>query len=416
MAVSSTLVEVPRAASAESALADCLRVIQGNRGGSYAVHVHLSELRRDNRKPEFIRIAALTFETLVNRYEATLFVLANADLVLLCRDAPVDAIDRAISRVRSLFNEDPLTAAAGGTLEDRFTTWYDLSRGEDYSAFCAIAEDLAAAAAMRTPLPAGRRMAGTHGALPGTPLTPGHLATIGVKLQGIPLGDMIRRQSAIEVHAGGRGEVVFQEHYISMADLQKRVAPEVNLLGSPWLFQYLTETLDRRMLTVLAGTDFAGLDGAVSVNLNVSTVLSQSFRILHRTLGDNASQVVVEMQVVDIFADMEAFTHARDSLRDHGYRVLIDGLTPLSLQYFDPISLAADFVKIGWRPDLHGGLSDDMEMELRDIVDHAGKDSVVLARVDCEEAVEWGLGVGISRFQGHFIDKLVDAMSAKGII
>ncbi|MCH8835371.1 MAG: EAL domain-containing protein [Proteobacteria bacterium] len=416
MTVSSALVEVPRAAGAESALADRLRVIQGNRAGSYAVHVHLSELRRDNRKPEFIRIAALTFETLVNRYEATLFVLANSDLALLCRDVPVDAIDRAISRTRSLFNEDPLTAGAGGTLEDRFTTWYDLSRGEDYSAFRAVAEDLADAAAKRTPMPAGRRMAGAHDALAGTPLTPGHLATIGVKLQGIPLGDLIHRQSAIEVHAGGKGEVVFQEHYISIADLQKRVAPEVDLLGNRWLFQYLTETLDRRMLTVLAGTDFADLDGAISVNLNVSTVLSPSFRNLHRTLGHNASQVVVEMQVVDIFADMGAFTHARDSLRDHGYRVLIDGLTPLSLRFFDPLSLAADFVKIGWSPDLHGVLSDDMEMELRDMVDHAGKDSVILARVDCEEAVEWGLGVGISRFQGHFIDKLVDAMSAKGII
>ena len=416
MTVSSALVEVPRAAGAESALADRLRVIQGNRAGSYAVHLHLSELRRDNRKPEFIRIAALTFETLVNRYEATLFVLANSDLALLCRDVPVDAIDQAISRTRSLFNEDPLTAGAGDTLEDRFTTWYDLSRGEDYSAFRAVAEDLADAAAKRTPMPAGRRMAGAHETLAGTPLTPGHLATIGVKLQGIPLGDLIRRQSAIEVHAGGKGEVVFEEHYISIADLQKRVAPEVNLLGNRWLFQYLTETLDRRMLTVLAGTDFADLDGAISVNLNISTVLSPSFRNLHRTLGHNASQVVVEMQVVDIFADMGAFTHARDSLRDHGYRVLIDGLTPLSLRFFDPLSLAADFVKIGWSPDLHGVLSDDMEMDLRDMVDHAGRDSVILARVDCEEAVEWGLGVGISRFQGHFIDKLVDAMSAKGII
>ena len=344
MAVSTALVEVPRAAGAESALADRLRVIQGNRAGSYAVHVHLSELRRDNRKPEFIRIAALTFETLVNRYEATLFVLANSDLALLCRDVPVDAIDRAISKMCSLFNEDPLTAGAGGTLEDRFITWYDLSRAEDYSAFRTLAEDLAAAAENRTPIPAGRRMAGAQEALAGTPMTPGHLAAIGIELQGIPLGDLIHRQLAVEVHAAGKGEVVFQEHYISMADLQKRVAPEVNILGSPWLFQYLTETLDRRMLTVLAGMDFAGLDGAISVNLNVGTVLSPNFRNLHRTLGHNASRVVVEMQVVDIFADMEAFTHARDSLRDHGYRVLVNGLTPLSLQFFDPLSLAADFV------------------------------------------------------------------------
>ncbi len=416
MAESGALVEVPRAASAESALADCVRALQANRAGSYAVHLHLSELRRDNRKPDFIRIAARTFQALVNRHDVTLFALANSDLALLCRDVPVEAIDGAIARVRSLFNEDPLTAGAEGSPEDRFTTWYDFSRVDDYFACLAVAEDLAAAAADRARRPAGRPTAGAPAARPGTPLTPDGLSAIGVKLQGIPLGDLIHRQAAIEVHAGGKGEVVFNEHYISMAGLRKRVAPDVDLSGSPWLFQYLTETLDPRMLAVLAGTDFANLDGAISVNLNISTVVSRNFRNLDDTLGDNASKVVIEFQVVDIFADMGAFAYARDSLKDRGYRVLIDGLTPLAVRFFDPCSLTADFVKIAWSPDIPAGLSDDMAMELRDMVDHAGRDSVILARVDGEDAVKWGLGVGINRFQGHFIDTLVAAMSAKGII
>ncbi len=416
MAGSGALVEVPSAASAESLLTDGLRAIQASRDGSYAVHLHLSELQRANRKPDFIRIAARTLQTLVNRHEAALFALSNSDLALLCRDVPVDAIDGVLSKVRSLFGEDPLTAAAEGSPEDRFTTWYDLSRADDYFAFLGVAEDLAAAAANREQRPAKRTTAGVRPAMPGTPLTPAGLSAIGEKLQGIPLADFIHRQSAIEVHAGGKGEVVFHEHYISMADLQKRVAPHVNLMGSTWLFQYLTETLDRRMLALLAHMDFADLDGAISVNLNISTVLSRAFQNLHRTLGTNASKVVVEFHVVDIFADMGAFAYARDSLRNSGYRVLIDGLTPLSLQFFDPCSLAADFVKIGWSPEFPAGLSGDMVMELRDMVEHAGKDSVILARVDCEDAIEWGLGVGINRFQGHFIDRLVDAMSAKGII
>ena len=46
----------------------------------------------------------------------------------------------------------------------------------------------------------------------------------------------------------------------------------------------------------------------------------------------------------------------------------------------------------------------------RETVEHAGKDSIILYRVDSEKAVKWGLALGISRFQGYFIDKLVQAM------
>ena len=36
-----------------------------------------------------------------------------------------------------------------------------------------------------------------------------------------------------QVRVGGKGEVLFHENYISMFDLQKRVAPDINLFGSP---------------------------------------------------------------------------------------------------------------------------------------------------------------------------------------
>ena len=41
---------------------------------------------------------------------------------------------------------------------------------------------------------------------------------------------------------------------------------------------------------------------------------------------------------------------------------------------------------------------------------------MILARADSEDAIKWALGLGIQRFQGHFIDRVVDAMITKGII
>ena len=113
---------------------------------------------------------------------------------------------------------------------------------------------------------------------------------------------------------------------------------------------------------------------------------------------------------------MSSFDFARDWLRDNGYRVLIDGLNPLSLQFFDPGMLGGDFVKISWNRESIRGENEERLDELREVVANADKTRVVLARVDSEEAVNWGLSLGIQRFQGHYVDKIVDAMNTKGII
>ena len=96
--------------------------------------------------------------------------------------------------------------------------------------------------------------------------------------------------------------------------------------------------------------------------------------------------------------------------------MLIDGLNPLALQFFDPGTLAADFVKVNWNPQFQAGIPDDWVTDMRQAVESVGGDGMILARADSEDAVKWALGLGIHRFQGHFIDRVVDAMITKGII
>jgi hypothetical protein len=48
--------------------------------------------------------------------------------------------------------------------------------------------------------------------------------------------------------------------------------------------------------------------------------------------------------------------------------------------------------------------------EVREVIAAAGKDTMILGRVDSEKAVKWGLSLGVSRFQGFFIDKLVQVI------
>jgi EAL domain-containing protein (putative c-di-GMP-specific phosphodiesterase class I) len=399
----------------ENLLLDHLRGIEKSRGDTFAVHIHLADLRAHYRQPHYMRIAARAFDPLVNNHDATLYNLTNLDMVVFCRGVPVDELDAPIFKLRALFAEDPLTVGEEGSLDDRFTTWYDLAQTQDYYTFIDVLAGLAAQAADRAQRPSTSNDS-RQTAMGGQPLEPGNLGAINARLQSAPLDDLIREQTAVQVDQGLKGKIVFREYFMSMLDVQRRVAPEINLFANTWLFQYLSETLDRRMLAVQAMRDFNKLGHSLSLNLNISTIVSPGFRTFHERVGNNTRKVVIELQVVDIFADMSAYIRARTWLQEHGYRVLVDGLTPLSLQFFDPGLLQADFIKLSWSQEFLGGLSEERMAEVRDVIEHAGKDRVVLARVDTEDAIKWALGLGVSRFQGHFIDRLVEAMQGRGIL
>lgn len=393
----------------EAVLLEKLSRIEENPSGYFAVHLHLSQLRPSNRQHHFINIAARVFDNLINNADAILYVMMNQDMVLVCREILVEDIDPYIDKVRAMFSEDPL-AAGDDEYEDRLSTWYDLASKEDYAAFISVATELSVKAQLLYE-EMQRNREQQVGKSAGDPISAKNLAAINQKLQSTRIADLIRQQTCIRIAPGKAGAFVFREHFIAMAELKERVSPGVNLFSSPWLFQYLTEMLDRRVLSVISRKNFDEMKEPLSLNLNIGTVLSRDFNNFKRIVGDNASKVVIELQIIDIFADMNTYGYARDMLQDLGFKVLVDGVSPLALQFFDPANLRPDFIKVGWGKEFEEESKDSARLKLfRETVQHAGKDSIILYRVDSERAVKWGLALGISRFQGYFIDKLVQAM------
>lgn len=377
--------------------------------GSFGVHIYLSGLRSGNRRVISLSSAKRLLDEFASGHNATLFSLSNADLVLLCRNMPVEEVDSVLKKVRGLFPDDPLTQSDIGTYEDRFTSWHDLSQPDDFRSYYVKIKDQAAAAAVRLEKEIKNFEARQHKANIGTPLAPNNLAAIDQIMRKTQIADIIRNQSVYHLASGRVGAVMFREYFIAMNELKFRVAPSVNLFGNPWLFQYLTETLDRRMLAVMSRRNLAQMDGSISLNLNINTIMSRDFQQFHDSLGNLTSRVVVEMQVIDIFSDLPAYRYARDLLQERGYRVLVDGLSPLAINFIDPSVLRADYLKISWNPEIVDEIQDDIIGNMRKIVSKAGKDDVILSRVDSQEAIKWGAGLGISRFQGHLIDKLTAA-------
>ncbi len=395
--------------SEEGLLLDHLRRIERSRAGCCAIHFHLSDLQASYRKPNFVRIAARVFDNLINSNDVTLYALSNSDMALICRNVRVEDIDTAVFKLRSLFAEDPLISDEFSETEDRFASWYDLAESTDYASFEEVALDLEVETQQRR----GTAVVNRANL---APLDANALIQIERRLQALRLGELIHHQPAIDVRPGAGKQIMFFEHYVSMADLAKHIAPDVDLFSSPWLFHFITDFLDRRVLAVVGRMDFNELSDPLSLNLHIGTVLSPEFQLFNDQIRPHAKKVIIEVQMIDVIADMGAYTYARKWLGDQGYRLLIDGLSPLTLQFFDPGILDPDFVKIAWSADLIRDVDDAQMADLRDVVGYLGADKIVLARVETEEAVKWGLELGIHRFQGYFVDKLADAMATKGLI
>lgn len=399
--------ETRRVPSQEYLLLDYVRRLEQHKDDRKAVHIHLSQLRPFNRREHHIRVAADNFENLIQTLQGQLFQLKTGDLFFIYKGAAQTPAENAVQRVRFLFSDDPLLAE-GETPGRRFCTWYDVAL--QYDEVLRFAQGLVDAEDGRQSDPRSRL--DTRAALrakqdKGEPLTPLVLGRMETALIRTDLSNLVRRQFICMLGPKLAPEPAFSELFISIKDLRETLLPGVDLASSPWLFQHLTETLDRRMLSMLAKTDHITISGDISFNLNVATMLSPQFLGFDDNVpAGRRGHMIVELQVVDLFADLGAYMFARSFAQERGYRICIDGLTYQTMAMIDRERLGADFAKLYWHPQLVDG-GDEMRDRIRAIIQRGGEGRVILCRCDNREAIDFGRSVGISLFQGRHVETLI---------
>lgn len=381
----------------ESLLYDAAERVGRIREGRIALHLHLSQLMPQNREDAKIRIAFRMFESMVDVFRGQIFLLTNSDIMLICKDARLADLDAIVYKLRALFSKDPLTYAESTDGADRFVTYYELE--VDYDPFFILCGRLVESAK--------KRMADARVTPAMQPLDARNLNRV---IQAIGVSDIagvVRRQPCIRFSDKMVADVAFQEFFMSIADLQKVLAPDVNILSNRWLFQHLSQVLDLRVLSVLQDADFRKLPAAFSVNLNMATVNTPVFKQFAASIRGRAG-LVVEFQLMDIFNDLDGFFQARDLLRANGHKSVLDGMSPVTLQFLDAELYDTDFVKVNWSPDM---ADDVVTSDLLYALGPVGFDRVILARCDSESSIAWGLGQGIRHFQGRFLDSMVAAVT-----
>jgi len=398
--------ETPRRGSSqENLLLDYVRRLEKHKEGRRVVHLRLSALRPFNRRDQHIRAAANSFEPLIGDMSGQLFTLQNADLVFIYKQEVQGHVETITQKIRFLFSEDPLMSEEEG---HAFVSWFNVEG--DYDAVLALARALASSEQKRGR--SSKTRMDTRSALKakqqmGEPLTPRVLSRIVDALARADLANMVRRQYVCSFDEQMSPTPQFSELFISISDLRETLLPGVNLASNRWLFQHLTESLDRRMLAMLRKTDHITISGEISFNLNVSTLLSPEFMTFDEDIpASRRGAMIIELQQVDIFADLAAYLFAREFVQDKGYRVCIDGLTLHTLGLVERERLGADMVKVIWHPDMVDG-GEEMMSEIQRQVRRADAQRTVLCRVDSREAVDFGRAAGFQLFQGRHVENLI---------
>lgn len=362
-----------------------------------ALHIYLSKLLPYNRTEARLRVAFRLFDPLVSSYRSQVFVLSNQDFVILGKGMRFFDAEEIIGRLRAQFELDPLTNYEEGQ-ESQFYTWFEL--GQDYSNFLSLCQKMLGKADSRRPPQVVSQ----------AQLDPKKLADVVKVVANVDVTPLVRCQSVIGFTEKGRGTLAFQEFFVSIADLQKLTAPDLNFVGSRWLFEHLCQTLDKRMLKAIEGLPTATRPKQISLNLNLSTLLSPEFAaFLDRT--QKSFGVVAEVQVVDIFNDLNGYFRARDMLHARGQRILIDGFSTLSLHFVEPGLFGADLLKLIWVPELPDIFASKTGDSAKETIAKVGFERVVLARCDTEASIHWGLSQGINMFQGRFLDTKLAAVT-----
>jgi EAL domain-containing protein (putative c-di-GMP-specific phosphodiesterase class I) len=393
-----------RPPSHESLLLDHAQRLTRHRAGRRAVHVHLSKLRMENKRAQHLRIAANAFQNLFRSYDGQLFSLRNADMIFVTKLASREEIDSLIAKFRPIFGDDPAVLSEDPARP--FYTVYDLE--SHYDEFLALVERLLQQQQ--------RAEAGPTIYTPDLlPLRPEELAHVDRALAQADITGLVRRQPISVLLPGAPPHAVFSELYVSIADLRNLIAPKVDLASSRWLFQHLTETLDRRMLAAIATLPEWKSAGRFSINLNISTLLSDPFIAFMESVGRaDHRTLVIEVQMLDLAADTSDFMLARDFLRARGHKVCLDGVTPLNAGLLDVGRLGVDMVKVVWSPEMADPAMTQRRSEIAGLVRRMGEARVILCRCGDAAAVEAGQALGVNLFQGRHIDRLLEISRKPG--
>ncbi len=359
-----------------------------------------------------------SFETVLKKGKGELFTLPNEDVVVIYQAHCHEETLAALIKIHFLFRDDAVLQNSADLFQAEIAEIFKLNNQlSTLKDKISLIINNTSGNEKNTPVLSGKNSPETKKLINQRKLrelSPLILSKMQKALSTMDFSSLIRRQSVCAIIGKSAPQIIFDEVFVSMAGLKDMLMPDVDLFSNPWLFLYLTEILDKRVLDNINRHDDGSLLSNFSLNLNVSTVLSDEFLEFDESINPaQRASIVLELQLTDIFSDIKAFILAKTFAQYRGYKICIDGINVEQLKYVDRENLQCDLMKIIWHPSFMDIIREDKHFT--DYVNKAERAKLILCRVDDPQAVELGNSLGINLYQGRYIQRLLAAQPRKTI-
>ncbi len=403
----------------ETLIFDFLCKIEKDINKFEALYLNISKLNNQALRAAQRYSLIESFEAVLKKGMGELFTLPNEDVVVIYQSICHEEALASLVKIQFLLNDDPIIQKSADLLQAGIAQIFKLENqsAELKDKINTIINSFSDENSKSQSAPKNEKKAAPQKVINKRQLrdlNPLILSKMQKALSMMDFSSMIRRQSVCAIIGKSAPQMIFDEVYVSMADLRDMLMPDVNLFSNPWLFLYLTEILDKRVLDSISRHDDGSLLSNFSLNLNVSTILSDDFLNFDENINPaQRSSIVLELQLADIFSDIKAFMLAKTFAQYRGYKICIDGINVEQLKYIDRENLQCDLMKIIWHPSFMDIIREDKHFT--DYVNKAERAKMILCRVDDPQAVELGNSLGINLYQGRYIQRLLAAQPRKTI-
>lgn len=376
----------------EKKLLEALGRVERSQSVYSALYVNVSKLKPKNRHPSFVKIIAKLFDDLVGASEGGLFVLDNSDFVILGKNISLPAVESTMEKLRMGLASDPLLM----NHDNGFTKLYEFP--DDLETLKEVIAKLLLVRDEEDLLPVKVAVEASQ------------IDGVMKHLDNINVAEIVKHQSVLKLESADKVKLVFQEFFVAVKDLSKQYGGNIDLMANKWLFQYLTYTLDKKTISSFMGSDIKKFPNLIGLNLNLSSVFSEEFANLVNNFLQPEQRIVVEVQMADIFNNLNLYFEAREMLHAKGNKILIDAMSTNMLKILNVIKLEPDMIKIFWDPMMEFDINDE---EIKNIIASFGSENVILAKCKDEKALRWGIKHGIRNFQGPYMDVFEVALIRK---
>lgn len=392
----------PSALADTELLLEYLRHLETCSEGWQAAHVSLSRLSPSHRQQHHLRIAADGFRRLAADDQGQLFRLGTGDLLFFFAAAAEERIKGELHRLAMLFADDPLlrTASPGAGLFHLLPTTdlgpivaivqaaggsYRPGRKEEIPA-TVDATDEELARRRRQPVPLAL------------------LAKLDRVLAQTDLSSFLRRHPVCRLAGDAPPQPVLTRLSVALSELSLALLPVGDLGVDRAIARYVGESIGRRLLALVGRPeDAAAISGPIGLPLSAATLTSDAFRRFDEQLfRARRSTIVLEIDITDIFGNLEDACFACRLARQRGYRICLTGATVRLAPSIDWSQLPFDYATVALTAA--AGTSAGSPSQLAGAIAGIGATRLILTEADSRLAIDAAAAAGVELFQGRYVD------------